>query len=92
VAVFLSNWKKHPVIGKVLRIDNDMFEIHYFEGGYNKEWRPLFAKNKTAWTDCLPIGCIILAGFVLQDSKLSTQQKKFLKTRYNELLADKEDN
>ncbi|CAB4023294.1 Hypothetical predicted protein, partial [Paramuricea clavata] len=45
VAVYLSNYKKMPVIGKVVEVLEEEFTIHYWKGSYAKPWEPHLLKN-----------------------------------------------
>ena len=89
VAILLANYDKFPVFGKVLSYTDQHFKIHYLKGSYNTQWHPhMLYKGRikaTPWTDELPLKCIILAGFQLDDNfKLMNNQKKYLKSRYEE--------
>ena len=83
VAVNISNYKKFPVIGKVIHVHEKKFEIEYWQGSYNKPWYPhLITRNKkkVAWSDTLPKQSIILCNFLLDDNgKLQENTRKFLK-------------
>ena len=89
VAVLLSNYRKFPVIGEVLAIDGENFQIHYWEGTYLSNWCPHMVRKKGCkevypWTDCLPQRSIILSNFVLEDNKLTRGQRSYLKNKYKE--------
>ena len=87
VAVRLENWDKHPVLGKVLSHNERSFKIHYWQGGYNKQWKPhmLFQGRQQTipWTDDLPLSCAVLVGFTLDgNNNLLPGHKKYLKEKY----------
>ena len=86
VAVLIEGWSKRPVIGKVLaRIDEDKFCLHWWKGGYSKEWEPQLLKDGRPYTDTLPLNCIVCAGFEFTGkgkNKLSKQGRDTLKAEY----------
>ena len=91
VAVELENYRKRPVIGKVLEVNDDGFTICYWKGSYNKEWIPhtLPARRGSdgnqLWTQRLPKSCIKCFGFSLdENSKLLPGTKAYLKKAYKD--------
>ena len=91
VAVFIENYDKYPVIGKVLAADEaaDDFEIHYWKGTYKGKWKPQHVPRKldVPWTDKLPKSCILCYNFAFTDeSKLLPSTRKFLENKYKEVL------
>ena len=94
VAVYLSNYKKMPVIGKVLEIDDDSFKLHYWKGSYSKAWQPHMVKHNKElkpWTDSLSKQSVILCAFELdKKSKFFENSRKFLKRWYREEAKRKE--
>ena len=89
VAVYLSNWDKVPVIGKVLSIGEEDLQIHYWKGTYKGSWEPQnVPRRQMPWTDVLPKDCCILGGFDLSDDmKLQPTTRKFLSQEYKRLKA-----
>ena len=88
VAIKLANYRKHPIIGKALEVNDDGFVICYWKGSYNKEWAPhtLPARRGSSgnnlWTQQLPKSCIICFGFSLdENSKLLPGTKKRIQAR-----------
>jgi hypothetical protein len=87
VAVYLENYDKAPVIGKVLEKFESSFIIHYWKGTINKKWTPWLTRKKEPWTDTLPKECIYLAAFQLNDDgKLRPDSRQKIK----EFLRKKE--
>ena len=92
VAIKLENYRKHPIIGKALEVNDDGFVICYWKGSYNKEWAPHTlpprrgsSAGNQLWTQQLPKSCIICFGFSLdQNSKLLPGTKAYLKKEYKE--------
>jgi len=93
VAVHLENCKKHPVIGQVIEVNESDFQIHYWTGSYRKEWKPhmITAKGKeeVPWTDYLPLRCILVTGFLLEENKMASKLQKYLSKKYNVLQSVK---
>jgi hypothetical protein len=92
VAVYLSNYKKMPVIGKVVEVLEEEFTIHYWKGSYAKPWEPHLLKNGreiTPWSsDVLPKQSIIICDFHLDsENKLLENTRKYLKRWYQEERA-----
>ena len=95
VCVLLKNYKKYPVMGKVLEVKDESFKIHYWQGGYRKQWTPHMVYEKRSrvpfpWSDWLPKSCVILSDFILVNNKLTISQKKYLKDKYIELVNESE--
>lgn len=89
VAVSLANYKKKPVIGKVIEVKDSGFTICYWKGSYNKEWSPQTLPARRGvpsaelWTQELPKSCIVCFGFSLDEhSKLLPGTKSFLRKAY----------
>ena len=92
VAVLLSNYDKYPVIGEIIELGEENVQIHYWKGSYLKSWAPhniTKSKEKIPWTDTLPKRSIILSNFILKDNKLTSGQRRYLRSRYEELNAKK---
>ena len=88
VAVFLENYDKMPVIGKVTSVGDTDFQLHYWKGSYGGRWSPQHLPRRKAepWLEDLPKSCIVCCGFHLtEDSKLMPSTKTFLKNRYTAL-------
>ena len=85
VAIYLDNWNKTPVIGKVNEIKEESVIVQYWKGSWNNRWEPHFYHGQP-WTNELPKTCIILSNFELvRDNRLGPETKKFLKNKYKEL-------
>ena len=91
MAIKLEIYRKHPIIGKALEVNDDGFVICYWKGSYNKEWAPhtLPARRGSSanqlWTQQLPKSCIICFGISLdENSKLLPGTKAFLRKEYKE--------
>ena len=87
VSVRLENYKRIPIIGKVIGIEDDRFQIEYWKGTWYSEWKPHLYNAKNSglipWTDSLPKECIIFLGFDLDgEAKLTRPNRKYLKERY----------
>lgn len=86
VAIKLENYEIVPVIGEVLKVDGDTFEMQYYKGSFEKPWRPWMVtqgRQKVSWCDNLPRNCIVLFAFKLRkDNKLSAATVKSLKDIY----------
>ena len=86
VAVYISNYKKKPVIGKVTEVCDTDFTLNYWKGTYSTQWQPHLVKGKDGlvpWSDRLPKDSIIMCAFEL-DSKnhLLENTRKYLKRWY----------
>ena len=83
VAAHISNYKKFPVIGKVIHAHEREFVIEYWQGSHNKPWYPHLitrSKKNIAWSDTLPKQSTILCDFLLDENgKLQEVTRKFLK-------------
>ena len=88
VAVYISNYKKRPVIGKVVEVCETDFKLHYWKGAYNTAWQPHIVKSKegeTAWTDTLPKQSVILCSFELDErNHLLENTRKYIKRWYRD--------
>ena len=89
VAIKLENYRKHPIIGNSLEVNDDDFVICYWKGSYNKEWAPHTLRRGSSgnqlWTQQLPKSCIICFGFSLDEtSKLLPGTKAYLRKEYKE--------
>ena len=91
VAIKLENYRKHPIIGKALEVNDDGFVICSWKGSYNKEWAPHTPPARRGSTgnqllnQHLPKSCIIWFGFSLdENSKLLPGTKAYLKKEYKE--------
>ena len=88
VAMYFENYNKELVIGKVLLIEENHFQVHYWKGTYLGKWSPqhLPHKRKEPWLERLPKTCIVCGGFQLTEkSKLMPSTRNFLKDRYSAL-------
>ena len=68
---------------------NDKFKIHYWVGGYSKQWKEHSVVRKgrgiVPWEDTLPKTSVILCGFELdENSKLLQSTRRYLKKCYKE--------
>ena len=59
VAVNIHGYKKVPVLGKVIAVDESSFEIEYWKGSSKTEWKPWKVAGENLWTDTLPKECIL---------------------------------
>ena len=86
-AVYLANWDKVPVIGKVLEATENNIKLHYWKGTYKGKWSPQYApRSRLPWEDELPKACIILCSFSLaDDSRLLPTTRKHLQEAYARL-------
>jgi len=85
VAVFLENFDKTPVIGKVMSVGDTFFQLHYWKGSFGGKWSPQHLPRRRAepWLEDLPKSCVVCCGFDLtEDGKLMPSTKTFLKNRY----------
>ena len=85
VALYFDNYDKEPVIGKVLSIEENQFQVHYWKGTYLGKWSPqhLPWRKTEPWLERLPKTCIVCSSFQLnEDSKLMPATRNFLKERY----------
>lgn len=83
VAVNIRGYKKVPVLGKVISVDESTFGIEYWKGSWKTEWKPWKLSGENLWTDTLPKECILLVNFELNASnKLESNTYKFLKETY----------
>jgi len=88
VALYFDNYDKEPVIGKVLSIEENHFQVHYWKGTYLGKWSPqhLPRRKTEPWLEKLPKTCIVCSSFQLtEDSKLMPSTRNFLKERYTAL-------
>ena len=88
VALYINNFKREPVIGKVISNEDNYFEVHYWKGTYLGKWFPQHVPCRRAqpWVERLPKTCIVCGSFQLtEDSKLMPLTRNFLKDRYNAL-------
>lgn len=83
VAVNISNYNKFPVIGKVTEVNENDFNLEYWQGSYSKSWRPHLVtvnKEKLPWSDKLPKSSVILCNFdLIENGMLQESTRKFLK-------------
>ena len=86
VALFIKDYDKYPVLGKVVETKNTECNVHYWKRGYRKAWAPHMEAPNTLNT-VVPKSCIILNDFHLVNSKLTAPQKKFLQQKYKELTS-----
>ena len=88
MAVYLSNCKKRPVIGKVTEVCEENAKLDYWKGSYSTAWQPHMVKGKhglTPWTDEIPKISIIMCAFELDDKNhLLENTRKYLKKWYRE--------
>ena len=88
VAVFLENYDKMPVLGKVISVGETHFKIHYWKGSYGGKWSPqnIPRRRTEPWLEDLPKSCIVCRDFHLtEDNRLMPSTKTFLKNRYTVL-------
>ena len=88
VAMYFENYDKELVIGKVLLIEENHFQVHYWKGTYLGKWSPqqLPYRRKEPWLERLPKTCIACSGFQLsENSKLMPLTRNVLKDRYSAL-------
>ena len=86
VAVNIHGYKKVPVLGKVIAVDESSFEIEYWKGSWKTEWKPWEVAGGNVWTDTLPKECILLVNFQLnENNKLANETYKYLKDTYGKL-------
>ncbi|XP_068680383.1 uncharacterized protein [Montipora foliosa] len=88
VALYFDNYDKEPVIGKVLSIEENHFQVHYWKGTYLGKWSPqhLPRRKTEPWLEKLPKTCIVCSSFQLtEDSKLMPSTRNFLKETYTAL-------
>ncbi|XP_074628853.1 uncharacterized protein LOC141886566 isoform X1 [Acropora palmata] len=88
VAVFLENYDKMPVLGKVISVGETHFKIHYWKGSYGGKWSPqnIPRRRTEPWLEDLPKSCIVCCDFHLtEDNRLMPSTKTFLKNRYTVL-------
>ena len=88
VALYFSNFEREPVIGKVISIEDNYFEVHYWKETDLGKWSPQHVPRRRAqpWVERLPKTCIVCSSFQLtEDSKLMPSTRNFLKDRYNAL-------
>ena len=86
VAVNIHGYKKVPVLGKVIAVDESSFEIEYWKDSSKTEWKPWEVAGGNLWTDTLPKECILLVSFQLnENNKLANETYKYLKDTYGKL-------
>ena len=79
---------KPPIIGKVLGVREDTFDIAYWKGSWRKEWGP-WLNHDAPWLDTLPKSCVLLTDFKLGDNaRLQSETVKYLKEEYKKLKAN----
>lgn len=71
VALYFSNYEKEPVIGKVISLEDNYFEVHYWKGTYLGKWSPQHIPCRRAQ----PCSSFQLT----EDSKLMPSTRNFLK-------------
>ena len=92
VAIYFENYDKIPVIGKVLSIGENKFQVHYWKGTFLGKWSPQHLPRKKAepWLEELPKSCIVCSFKQLtEDNKLMPATRNFLKERYTALRKEK---
>lgn len=88
VALYFSNFEREPVIGKVISIEDNYFEVHYWKETYLGKWSLQHVPHRRVqpWVERLPKACIVCNSFQLtEDSRLMTLTRNFLKDQYNAL-------
>ena len=74
---------KPPVIGKVIEVGEETFELCYWKGSWRKAWEPWKIESCEWVSDYLPKSSIILIDFKLDDNgKLQSGTAKYLKNEY----------
>lgn len=82
---------KPPVIGKVLDVSEETFNILYWKGSWKKEWA-LWMNLGAPWVDALPKSCVILTDFKLDSNgRFRSETVKYLKQQYKELKSNTRD-
>ena len=82
VAVVFEDYTKIPVIGKVLKVNQETIKICYLKGSWRTPWCP-WRKDNALWVDELPKSCILLLDFKLNEmDKLESETTKCLKKVY----------
>ncbi|XP_032217810.1 uncharacterized protein LOC5517433 [Nematostella vectensis] len=89
VAMYFANSNEIPCLGKVLKLETDHFEVHYYKGTYNGRWTPRHVPRKraTPWTERLAKTCIVWWGQLVDGMKLEKATRTFLKERYDYLIS-----
>ena len=93
MAVALLNYKKEPIIVKVLQVGEMTVKLQYLKGSYNRPSVPLYLPGRSGrpqelWTDNLPKSCVILSNFQLDDNNvLVAGTKAYLRKAYKEIKA-----
>lgn len=86
VAIALEKYKKVPVLGKVLWVNEDSFQIKYYKGTWRTSWCPWMISATETWKNVLPKTCILLVDFQLDSSnKLESETIKYLRDKYKSL-------
>lgn len=89
VAVNIENCSKVPVVGKVLEIHGDKFKIQYWKGSWRTRWQPWLLQNGSTWEDELPVACVLLVNFKLDNNgKLPLGTYRYLKEAYENLAGN----
>lgn len=95
VAVHISNYKKKPVIGKVIEVCDHEIKLHYWKGTYSTAWQPHMVKcNKEIkpWTENLPKHSVIICAFEFdENNKLLENTRRYLKRWYRDQAKRVED-
>ena len=76
-----------PVIGRILEVNGDDFKLQYWKGSWRKEWQPWIKADGHIWEDTLPVSCLVLVDFKLNNGKLRSATSKYLKEKYQSLQA-----
>lgn len=88
VAVYISNYKKRPVIGKVIEVGEDKLKLNYWKGSYNTPWQPHMVETKDgpqAWSDEIWKQSVIMCAFELDEKNhLFENTRKYLKRWYRD--------
>ena len=90
---------QQPYIGKVIEIADNMVNIVWMTGGYNKPWKELMygcGRNRRRSCDLIPIQSIMLFGFTLttgfRKDRLPRETVQKIKELYDILDTESEKN
>lgn len=88
---------QQPYIGKVIEISDNMVNIVWLTGAYNKPWKELMlgcGRNRRRSCDLIPIQSIMLFGFTLttgiRKDRLHKETVQKIKELYDDLNTESE--